>query len=339
MGCLVDSNMPISIADQELLYPAFHFVPNPDAIDFSRFPKCLMFQFGYTCSGLEGYVKRRNRCKKPFQCPFHSKSKPLSSFRMLPTASEAELYAQVPISPAYLMDLLDHPLAESTVPLEAGVALCITDGELVQLEGLRHEAPGFVDRLQSEAWDVVLLGMEWSTGANETILFRVPAGGRPQKASVVGLLVNAKGSKNMDTLRPVLQNCITDKGFDPSPIFNAADRLSLWFGAQKFADTVEAERIWKSMPVVHRIFTQLANHHPPLHFDSHEMHGNLIKGNLDGRMAFEMKVEPNGSILFRAWNDNNSPNCEMQCNPSKVEWMKVFYDHQVVFQAQNKPLP
>ena len=35
---------------------AFHFVPNPDAIDFSRFPKCLMFQFGYTCSGLEGYA-------------------------------------------------------------------------------------------------------------------------------------------------------------------------------------------------------------------------------------------------------------------------------------------
>ena len=54
--CLVDSGMPISIAAQELLYPAFHFVPNPDAIDFSRFPKCLMFQFGYTCSGLEGYA-------------------------------------------------------------------------------------------------------------------------------------------------------------------------------------------------------------------------------------------------------------------------------------------
>merc|ERR1719230_784416 len=87
--CLVDSGMPFALAAQELLYPAFHFVPNPDAINFSSFPKCLMFQFGYTCSGLEGYVKRRNRCKKPSQCPFHKKSKFLSSYKTLSTASEA----------------------------------------------------------------------------------------------------------------------------------------------------------------------------------------------------------------------------------------------------------
>merc|ERR1712185_425435 len=114
--------MPISIAAQELLYPAFHFVPNPDAIDLSLFPKCLMFQFGYTCSGLEGYVKRRNRCKKPSQCPFHMKSKFLGSFRCLPTASEAELYGQVPISLGYLEDFLDSPSpGDGSFPLESGV--------------------------------------------------------------------------------------------------------------------------------------------------------------------------------------------------------------------------
>ena len=73
--CLVDSGMPISIAPQEWLYPAdwlqsslrstnkssystmnsahpqglfatqaFHYVPNPDAINFGAFPKCLMWQ-------------------------------------------------------------------------------------------------------------------------------------------------------------------------------------------------------------------------------------------------------------------------------------------------------
>lgn len=62
--CLIDSNMPLTIAVQELLYPAFHYVPNPDAIDFSHFTECLMFQFGYTCSGLESYVKRKNRSRK-----------------------------------------------------------------------------------------------------------------------------------------------------------------------------------------------------------------------------------------------------------------------------------
>eukprot|EP00913_Durusdinium_trenchii_P032700 g30609.t1 len=89
--CLVDSGMPISLAPQEWLYPAFHYVPNPDAINFAAFPKCLMFQFGYTCSGLEGYVKSKNRCKKARQCPFHSKKVwPLGAFRPLPTVEDLE---------------------------------------------------------------------------------------------------------------------------------------------------------------------------------------------------------------------------------------------------------
>jgi len=338
--CLVDSQMPISIADQELLYPAFHFVPNPDAINFSQFPKCLMFQFGYTCSGLEGYVKRRNRCKRPFECPFHMKSKIMGSFRRLPDASTAELYEQVPIGLAYLKEMLDLPTpGEGKLPLEGGIALCITDGELVELESLRREVPSFVQQLQSQTWDVMLLGMEWSTGSNEAIMFNVPDGGRPRNASVVGLLVNALGSRQLDQLRPLIQACITDKGFDASPLFNAAGKISLWFGAQKFAGTLEEARIWKSMPVVHNVFSKIANHQPPLHFDDHEMHGNLIKGKLNGRMVFEMVVEPNGGLMFRAWNDDNSPNCEMKTNPSKVEWMKVFFNHQVAFEAMNKPLP
>lgn len=334
--CLVDSNMPMSIANQELLYPAFHFVPNPDAIDFSRFPACLMFQFGYTCSGLEGYVKRRNRCKKPFQCNFHKKSQFMGNFRRLNQISDNELYAQVPISLAYMKKLLDtEDPFDGSFALENGVACFITDGELVQLEGLRQSVEGFINSLHQ--WDVVLLGMEWCTGSEETVLFNVPPGGRPQNANVTAVLVNCRG--NMGAVRPVLYASITDKGFDPTSVFNAADRISLWMGAQKFPGTLEEARLFKSMPMVHKVFTQVANHHPPLHFDHHEIHGNLMKGQLDGRMAFEMIVESNGSIQFRAWNDDNSPNCEMKTGPGKVEWMKVFFNHQVAFEANNRPLP
>merc|ERR1712216_623432 len=92
--CLVDTKMPISIANSALLYPAFHYVPDPDSVDFSKFPMCLMFQFGYTCSGLEGYVQRRNRCKKPSECPFHMNNKLISSLQGLESASDTELYGQ-----------------------------------------------------------------------------------------------------------------------------------------------------------------------------------------------------------------------------------------------------
>jgi hypothetical protein len=37
-------------------YPKFHYVPNPDAINLNDFPDSYAFQFGYTCSGLEGWV-------------------------------------------------------------------------------------------------------------------------------------------------------------------------------------------------------------------------------------------------------------------------------------------
>ena len=72
----------------------------------------------------------------------------------------------------------------------------------------------------------------------------------------------------MQVLRPTLQRCITDVGFNPSPLFNAAGqspgeeknrkdmskdmdaRLSLWFAAQKYPGTLEEARIWKSVPQV-----------------------------------------------------------------------------------------
>jgi len=333
--CLVDAQMPISIADQQLLYPAFHFVPNPDAINFSHFPKCLMFQFGYTCSGLEGYVKRRNKCRSPWQCPFHKKSKLIDSFRRIPAASDSELFGQVPISQAYLEELA---AGASNFPLEAGVATFITDGEFVQLEGLRNELPSLLDRLQSQPWDVMLLGMEWSTGSNEVVLFNVPPGGRPRNANCVGVLVNVGKSQNMEVLRRELKPCVTSKGFDPTPLFNAAGRLSLWFGAQKFSGTLEEAHVWKSLPKVQKIFNEIANHDPPISFDDFEMHGNLVKANRDGRMAFEMTCESNGGFQFRAWNDDNSPNCEVRCQPERVEWIKVFYNHQVCFEAANKPI-
>ena len=69
-----------------------------------------------------------------------------------------------------------------------------------------------------------------------------------------------------------------------------------------------------------------------MHFDNHELHGNLMKGfhsggafgcnsflisytthaemSMTGNLRFEMILEPNGGIMFRCWNDDNSTNSE-----------------------------
>lgn len=337
--CLVDTKMPISIAAQELLYPAFHFVPNPDAIDFSCYPKCLMFQFGYTCSGLEGYVKRKNRCMSARTCPFHAKRKIMTSVQKLSTATDEEIYQQVPISLSYIRDYGKQASRALDLPLDSGILLVVLDGELAYLDELRRQVPGWVKHLKTRTWDVLFLGIEWLTGSDEAVLFAVPPGGRPRNSSAVGLLINTLREHKDGALRPALLASVSDRGFDPTPIFEAAHQLKLWFGAQKYPGELEEARIYHSMSVVSRVFTQLANHSPPMQFDQREVHGDRLKGWLNGYLSFEICAEASGAITYRAWNDDNAPNCEMRANGSKVEWMKVFFNHQVVFEAHNKPIP
>ena len=54
--CISHTKMPWTVPPQVWFYPKFHYVPNPDAINMNDFPDSYAFQFGYTCSGLEGYI-------------------------------------------------------------------------------------------------------------------------------------------------------------------------------------------------------------------------------------------------------------------------------------------
>lgn len=540
--CLIDSNMPLAIAAQELLYPAFHYVPNPDAINFSRFPKCLMFQFGYTCSGLEGYVKSKNRCKKARQCPFHSKKAwPLGPFRELPSneapvvgAGEAipkvihqlvllgqdssgdptkwrsswwdgfrrnnpdfqykiwskaelsgrqwfcaNLYVEpfddhaatalmleilydeggyyVPLSTLYdatapgpdpfftatdfvegnggvlgavkgsttcykkLMALYEQgavgPLPppsaavgprviqmgfrdglaaratfrpesrylgagqvvawspglgdqrlelqtlgwayESQVPCLAAKgsqamvsavagpegmvttkAIFVADREFFQMDRLKSELPGILDSLGSGGWDLLLLGVEWNTGSDEVVQFKLIPGGRPRNCKVGGFVANFPSCSRKEALREVLKKCVTADGFDPSSLFDAAGQFSLFFAAEKYAGSIEEARIFRCIPTVDRVFNQIAGHTPPLWYDRTELHGNLMKAFQHGdHLRFEMILEPNGGIMFRSWNDDNSTNCEMKMTDTMVEWMKVYFNHQVIREERNKMIP
>jgi len=115
--------------------------------------------------------------------------------------------------------------------------------------------------------------------------------------------------------------------------------MKLHFLAEKYAGPMEEARLFRSMPVVHRAFQYLAGHEPPMHFDNHELHGNLMKGYCNGNLRFEMISEPNGGIMFRCWNDDNSTNSEVKMSDSVVEWLKVYFDHQVCKEIRNEPVP
>jgi len=94
--CISHSQMPWYVPPQVWFYPKFHYVPNPDAINLGHFPDSYAFQFGYTCSGLEGWVANSiNRISVDFfwidKCPqLRDRHWPLGRTRALqdaPTAS------------------------------------------------------------------------------------------------------------------------------------------------------------------------------------------------------------------------------------------------------------
>ena len=81
---------------------------------------------------------------------------------------------------------------------------------------------------------------------------------------------------------------------------------------------MEEARIFRSMPLVHRAFKTLADHvpqliagkvvagnstpsqEPPMHFEQHELHGNLMKGFFHGTLqCLEVMLHPTRWFVFQ----------------------------------------
>jgi hypothetical protein len=56
----------------------------------------------------------------------------------------------------------------------------------------------------------------------------------------------------------------------------------------------------------------LANgHEPPLDHDSEERNGNTLKAMKNGQVRYEMQVDGEHRVSFRAFNDDGGMNCEV----------------------------
>jgi hypothetical protein len=58
------------------------------------------------------------------------------------------------------------------------------------------------------------------------------------------------------------------------------------------------------------------------------------------QMRFELNVDDERRATFRAFNDDGGINCEARVIAgnagNRVEWMKVFYNHAIVFENINE---
>eukprot|EP00741_Cyanophora_paradoxa_P022173 tig00021435_g21405.t1 len=132
--CLAHTNVPMTVPPSVWFYPKFHYIPNPSAINLSAFPESYAFQFGYTCSGLEGWVKNNNKCMRPLRCQYHSRQPcafPLGKLIAFPDIDVTP--ANLKAHDAKTIPPVVHQILEAAGPELAGVQ-----------PSIKLEAAGFI---------------------------------------------------------------------------------------------------------------------------------------------------------------------------------------------------
>mmetsp|Transcript_8217 Transcript_8217/g.14059 ORF Transcript_8217/g.14059 Transcript_8217/m.14059 type:complete len:755 (+) Transcript_8217:168-2432(+) len=212
--------------------------------------------------------------------------------------------------------------------------LCaVWDRDLFTYNEIRDQLPGFVAQLDAENsdWEVMLLGIEWETGQEWFDLYRVPNPFRPPTVKYVGVVCNKGAAVHLpdaEDAESFVQGLL-NKGY-----------VRLYCGCKKYSQTKEQADILRCVPALKQAFRVLANHEPPFESSREEMYGRNWKGFVDHRLSFEMNYDGDGKVSYRAWNDDGGLNSEARItvfgSGGTADYIKVFYDHRLVFEANNK---
>ena len=110
--------------------------------------------------------------------------------------------------------------------------------------------------------------------------------------------------------------------------------------AEKFACDRQLAAIRRAVPSIVHAFQVLAKHTPPLDHDREDRNGNTLKAMRGDQVRYELQVDSEHRASFRAFNDDGAINSEIRLQDGhggkKVDYIKVFYNHQIVFEKQNQ---
>lgn len=213
--------------------------------------------------------------------------------------------------------------------------LFVTDAQMALYPVLFEAVPGFIyDAEQAEPdWKFILVSMEWETGVDEHVVYRANGSGLSGNSTCVAVILR-EGTKRLlppsfDSSQAIADWCIARRDTDV-----------VMCGVARFAHTEEVSAVYRAMPVVASVFQSICGHSiPSWDSDEREIHGSLLKGLVGGQMAFELAVDQEKRIMYRAFNPTGGLNCEIKINQGAggrhvVEHARVFEDHQVVFEGQ-----
>eukprot|EP00183_Erythrolobus_madagascarensis_P005548 CAMPEP_0185843942 /NCGR_PEP_ID=MMETSP1354-20130828/297_1 /TAXON_ID=708628 /ORGANISM="Erythrolobus madagascarensis, Strain CCMP3276" /LENGTH=863 /DNA_ID=CAMNT_0028543537 /DNA_START=60 /DNA_END=2651 /DNA_ORIENTATION=- len=242
---------------------------------------------------------------------------------------------------------------------ESGGVRCIvvTDGEFARLRVLRDAVPAMVAELDEKCgeggWKAMVLCCEWGCEGESGISTYQPAMGvRAPNAVYPAVILNKHDSaRALFGSHGNAISVVTSEVFVDAVLEKHGACGGVWVGVHKLQHSRELSEVYTSLHTIQYAFEKLANHAPPMELllsgggFVEDMGGGGLKVFRDeerNSLVLEVRGEGEGRVMFRAWNDDGGLNCECKLSRGPrsdvVEWMRVYYNHQVVFDGHNKPI-
>mmetsp|Transcript_19919 Transcript_19919/g.79612 ORF Transcript_19919/g.79612 Transcript_19919/m.79612 type:complete len:644 (+) Transcript_19919:629-2560(+) len=218
--------------------------------------------------------------------------------------------------------------------IQSEISRCVVavDPEIGRFPSLVNSLPGFLKDLdeQDPDWDVLIFGLEWNAGENSFTKYRVNSQYTSPDSKYLGIAFNTNRARFMSDKN--------DSAF--RSLFERYREMKLYVGVQKFEHDRQLAQIFMAIPSLQNAFRKLAGHEAPFEFERYETHGSLLKGFLGDRLSIELSADEESRVMYRSWNDDGGLNSEMKLQMGQasdtVEWMRVYFAHAVIFNANNK---
>jgi len=243
--------------------------------------------------------------------------------------------AQVPIRICKTNDELLAAVIENSD--ESAVVLTDCGSNITRNPHVMDSIAGLIYQTEqtNKDWNYLTLSIQWNTGCSDHEIRAVNDAALPEELHCFGVVLNAGNSADDLVGSNDGNSHIIER------ILSMHSDKRVYSGIVKFTHDKCMSALYSSMPVVSEVFSKIANHTiPPWDCaDEREMHGRLMKGTRNGgQLAFELNVDDNNNIFYRAFNDDGALNCEIRINQGLagkhvVEHARVYYDHTIVYEG------
>lgn len=238
----------------------------------------------------------------------------------------------------------DNEVLAAVIENGEASAVVLTDSDTAKYPRVMDSIAGLIYQTEQQTdknWDYLTLSIQWNTGHSDEVVAPVNGSFLREDLHCFGVVVN-QGNNCADEFLVDTEDGDTN---DTNNIIARTLRMHgekrVYSGTVRFTHDRSMSALYSSMPVVADVFHQIAGHSiPPWEAaEEREMHGRLMKGTRNGgQLAFELNVDDNNNIFYRAFNDDGGLNCEIRIKHGlsgrhTVEHARVYYDHTIVYEG------